>query len=247
MEKIRTGIVNYLNAKPLLYGLSRMPVRNRIELVPGYPSYIARLLQQGSIDLGLIPIAAIPSIPGARLVGNYCIGTNGDIATVALFSDVPLSEIKKILLDYQSGTSVALLRYLLKEHWQIAPEMQVAAGEEYLDEIGGSTAGLVIGDRAFSLWKKYPYCYDLGAEWKKFTGMPFVFAAWVSRRPLPEELIRMFDNANEEGLAHLDEIVADTPFALFDLKEYYTRYVSYRLDEEKRKAIEYFLQVIRSL
>ncbi|HRE37383.1 MAG TPA: menaquinone biosynthesis protein [Chitinophagaceae bacterium] len=247
MEKIRVGIVNYLNTKPLIYGLDKPPVANLIELVGDYPSRVAELLIKGEVDIGLIPVAVIPQLPTAHVVGNYCIGTEGEIASVALFSEVPMYEIKKVYLDYQSRTSVALLKYLMKEYWGINPEIVEAVDEDYRKEIKGTTAGLVIGDRALEQRKISTFIYDLGSEWRKITGLPFVFAAWVSLKPLPQDFITLFDKANAEGLLHIDEIVLNTPYELYDLKKYYQLHLSYDLDDAKQRGMNHFLSVIKEI
>lgn len=247
MEKIRVGIVNYLNTKPLIYGLDKPPVASLIELVGDYPSRVAELLIKGEVDIGLIPVAVIPQLPSAHVVGNYCIGTEGEIASVALFSEVPMYEIKKVYLDYQSRTSVALLKYLMKEYWGINPEIVEAVDEDYRKEIKGTTAGLVIGDRALEQRKISTFIYDLGSEWRKITGLPFVFAAWVSLKPLPQDFITLFDKANAEGLLHIDEIVLNTPYELYDLKKYYQLHLSYDLDDAKQRGMNHFLSVIKEI
>lgn len=247
MKKIRVGIVNYLNTKPLLYGLEKAPVAGQIELIGDYPARIAQLLTEGAIDVGLIPVAVIPQLPSAHIVGDYCIGAEAEIASVALFSEVPMAEIKKVYLDFQSRTSAALLQYLMKEYWGISPEIVQATNEDYRKEIKGTTAGLVIGDRALEQRRISTFIFDLGSEWRKLTGLPFVFAAWVSTKPLPEEFIRLFNAGNAAGLQHLDEIVAANPYTLFDLKKYYTLHLSYHLDEPKRKGMAHFLEVIKDL
>jgi chorismate dehydratase len=247
LEKIRTGIVNYLNTRPLIYGLEKPPVSERIELIGDYPSRIAAKLINGEIDLGLIPVAVIPQLPESHIVGDYCIGAEGEIASVALFSEVPMQEVEKVYLDYQSRTSVALLRFLMKEYWGISPEIIHAEGEDYREKIQGTTAGLVIGDRALEQRKISTFIYDLGSEWRKITGLPFVFAAWVSTRPLPEDFITDFNQGNALGLEKIDEIVAANPYPLFDLKKYYTLHLSYQLDEAKKKGMQRFLEVIRDL
>ncbi|MEO6613237.1 MAG: menaquinone biosynthesis protein [Chitinophagaceae bacterium] len=244
-NKIKVGIVNYLNTKPLVYGLERSPVRDRIELIGDYPSRLAQMLMDNEIDVGLIPVAVLPKLAEYHIVGNYCIGTEGEIASVALFSEVPMDEIKKVYLDYQSRTSVALLRYLMKEYWGISPEIVESVDEDYRKEIKGTTAGLVIGDRAFEQRKISTFIYDLGSEWRSITGLPFVFAAWVSTKPLPEDFIKLFDAANAMGLGHIDEIVAEASFGLYDLKKYYTLHLSYILDDKKRKSLQKFLELIR--
>jgi chorismate dehydratase len=246
LDKIKVGIVNYLNTRPLVYGLERPPVSEKIELIGDYPSRIADMLKDNSIDVGLIPVAVIPELKEYYIVGNYCIGAEAEIASVALFSEVPMNEIKRVYLDYQSRTSVELLKFLMKEYWGINPEIIKAENEDYRKEIKGDTAGLVIGDRALEQRKISTFIYDLGSEWRSITGLPFVFAAWVSTRPLPPDFIEMFDQANAEGLKHIDEIVAANPFDLYDLKKYYTLHLSYYLDEKKKRGLEKFLQVISS-
>lgn len=244
-KKIRVGIVNYLNTRPLIYGLERNPISDMIELVGAYPSKLSKMLANDEIDVGLIPVASIPDLPEYHIVGDHCIGAESEIASVCLFSEVPMSSIKTVLLDYQSRSSVALLKWLMKEYWGIHPEIVQASDENYRDEIKGTTAGLVIGDRALEQRKISTYIYDLGSEWRAITGLPFVFAAWVSVKPLPEDFIRVFDAANEEGLSHIDEIVASLDYPTYDLRKYYTLHLSYNLDERKREGMETFLRYIR--
>ena len=243
-KKIRVGIVNYLNTKPLIYGLQKPPISEQIELVGDYPARLAEMLIKGEIDLGLIPVAVIPQLPSYHIISDYCIGTEGEIASVALFSEVPMNEIRKVYLDYQSRTSVELLKYLMKEYWGISPKIVEATNEDYRKEITGTTAGLVIGDRALEQRKISTFIYDLGSEWKSITGLPFVFAAWVSTKKLPDDFISLFNEANAMGLQRIDEIVANESFDLYDLKKYYTLHLSYRLDERKKRGMEQFLQVI---
>ncbi|HVT85800.1 MAG TPA: menaquinone biosynthesis protein [Chitinophagaceae bacterium] len=244
MGKIRVGTVNYLNTKPLEYGLKKPPVMNMIELIEDYPAHLADMLMLGKIDVGLIPVAAIPKLSEYHIVGDYCIGTEGEVASVCLFSEVPVEEIKKVYLDYQSRSSVALLKWLMKEAWGNDAELVLAKDENYRNEIRGTTAGLVIGDRALAQRKISTFIYDLGLEWKKVTGLPFVFAAWVSTKKLPDEFVAIFNKANALGLEHLDEIVAANPFEIYDLKKYYTIHINYSLNENKRKAMQKFLELI---
>lgn len=242
--KIRVGIVNYLNTKPLLYGLQKPPISEKIELIGAYPAKLAQMLAADEIDLGLIPVATIPEFPTYHIIGNHCIGTEGEIASVCLFSDVPINEIKKVWLDYQSRSSVALLKWLMKEYWGIDPEILQAADESFLNEIKGTTAGLVIGDRALQQRRISTFIYDLGSEWRAITGLPFVFAAWISKKPLSEDFIIEFDKANALGLQYIDEIVAGEKYDLYDMKKYYNLHLSYKLDERKMKGIERFLQIV---
>jgi chorismate dehydratase len=244
-NKIKVGIVSYLNTRPLIYGLKLPPIANEIELIEDTPAALAELLKHDKIDLGLIPVAAIPELRDYYIVGNYCIGTETEVATVCLFSEVPLNEIKKVYLDYQSRTSVALLKWLMQEYWGIQPELIQATDESYREKITGTTAGLVIGDRAFEQRKISTFIYDLASEWRSITGLPFVFAAWISNKPLPEDFIDRFNRANALGLEHIAEITKAQQFDLFDLNKYYNLHLSYQLDERKRKGMHLFLQVIQ--
>ncbi len=243
-NKLRVGIVNYLNTKPLLYGLKLPPVSEQIELIEDHPAHLAEMLKNDEITLRLIPVAALPDLSEYFIVGDHCIGTEGEVASVCLFSEVPMKEIKRVYLDYQSRTSVELLKWLMKESWGINPEIKQATDESYRQKIKGTTAGLVIGDRALEQRKISTFIYDLGSEWRAITGLPFVFAAWVSKTPLPEAFVRIFDEANAMGLSHIDEIVRETPFELYDLKKYYTIHLSYGLDERKKQGLQKFLSNI---
>jgi chorismate dehydratase len=242
-NRIRVGAVSYLNTKPLLYGIEHSEVRHWIDLSVDYPSEVARKLKADEIDIGLIPIAILPELSEYYIDADYCIGANGPVGSVGIYSDVPLEQVDTILLDYQSRTSVALTRILLKHYWKLKPEL-VAAQTGYLAQIGGSTAGVVIGDRAFMQKKVSKYEYDLADAWKKMTGLPFVFAAWVSNKELPEEFIDAFNRANEWGLLHIKEVVAANPFEHYDLLNYYRQNISYRLDEAKRLGMKKFLEFL---
>ena len=244
MDKIRVGIVNYLNTRPLIYGLENGPIKEEIELIGAYPAKLAEMLRDGQVDIGLIPIAAIPGLGEWHLVGNYCIGANGEVASVCLFSEVPMQDIKKVYLDYQSRSSVTLLKWLMREYWGINPELVAARDESYRHEIKGTTAGLVIGDRALEQRKVSTYIYDLASEWKAITGLPFVFAAWVSKKPFPESFVKKFDDANGMGMKKIEEIVAQLSYTTYDLRKYYTIHLDYILDEKKREGMNKFLQVV---
>ena len=245
IKKIKVGIVSYLNARPLVYGLKLPPIVNDIELIEDTPARLAELLSNNEIDIGLVPVAAIPELEKYFIAGDYCIATETEVASVCLFSEVPLHKIGTVYLDYQSRSSVVLLKWLIKEYWGIHPEIIQATDDSYRKKIQGTTAGLVIGDRAFEQRKISTFIYDLASEWRYITGLPFVFAAWISIKPLPLSFIQQFNEANAIGLNHIDEIVEALQFELFDLKKYYRLHLSYVLDERKKKGMELFLKCIK--
>jgi chorismate dehydratase len=239
--------VNYLNTKPLLYGIKRSIVFNDIELIEDYPARVAQMVLDGSADVGLIPVAIIPQLKESHIITDYCIGCDGAVASVCIFSEVPIEKVENIYLDYQSRTSVLLAKILLKEYWKSDAAFIDAKGEEYRNEIKGSTAGLVIGDRALEQRLQSKCIYDLGEAWKAHTGLPFVFAAWVSNKKLPQDFIEKFNDANKFGLQHLKEVISEntSASALFDLNQYYNEKVSYVIDDLKRKALQVFLERIK--
>ncbi len=246
MNKIKVGAVSYYNTRPLIYGFQHGMMKDAIELTEDYPAHIAAMLLNNEIDVGLVPVAIIPRLKEHYIISDYCIGTTGEVASVCLFSDVPIEEAKEVLLDYQSRTSVRLAKILLKEYWKINP-LLTDAKADFRDHIKGTTAGLVIGDRAFEQRKVSPYVYDLGKAWRDLTGLPFVFAAWISNKKLDDVFIAGFNAATGAGMKVIDEIVAQNPYSLFDLKKYFTQYISYTLDDKKKAGLNLFLEKIEML
>ncbi len=241
MEKLKVVAVSYLNTKPLLYGLLKSNLDQIIDLDLQMPSVCAQRLKSGEADIGLVPVAVIPEIEGARIISDYCIGADGKVDTVCVYSEVPLQQVTALILDYHSRTSVQLVQILLRDYWKLAPKL-VAGQKGFENQIGGTTAGLVIGDRTIGLDRKYPFVYDLAEAWKAHTGLPFVFAAWVSRVDLPDEFLTQFNAALASGLEFLPQLILllQSPDPDFDLTHYFTSSISYHLDTPKREALELF-------
>ncbi len=214
-----------------------------MELVEDYPASIAAMLLKGTIDAGLVPVVVLPKMDKHFIISEYCIGTEGDVASVCLFSDVPLHKIEKVFMDYQSRTSVALCKILLKHFWKIDPLIE-GAPKNYREKIQGTTAGVVIGDRALEQRIKAPFIYDLGGAWKEMTGLPFVFAAWVANKELPADFIKLFNEMNKVGLDNIDMVLKNYHFPFYDLKKYYTQNISYILTQDKLKGMNLFLKML---
>jgi chorismate dehydratase len=241
VQKIKVGAVSYLNTKPLIYGFEQGMMAGEIELTIDYPSNIAQKLLTNEIDIGLVPVAILPKMKEYHILSGYCIGCEGPVASVCLFSDVPLDEIKTVLLDYQSRTSVALLKILLKEYWKLSPQF-LSAEEGFEKNIKEKTAALVIGDRALALNKAFNYVYDLGEAWLNFTKLPFVFAAWIANKKYLPEFEDRFDKATGLGLNHLDDIIQQNKFTHFNLQNYYNSNISYLLNSGKKQGLDLFLK-----
>lgn len=245
-RKIRIGAVSYLNTKPLIYGLSRLPIKDEIILISDYPANIASKLQNDEIDIGLIPVAAINKLKEHHIIGSHCIGCDGPVHSVAIFSECPISEVKTILLDYQSRTSVMLAKILIGEYWNITPEFRETNSEHFRDQIKGNVAAVIIGDRALEQKKHSKYMYDLGEAWLAYTGLPFVFAVWVSNKPIDKTFIKKFDDANQLGLNEIAKVISLEKNAPEDLFEYYTKYIQYKFDENKKRGLDLFLKKLQS-
>lgn len=240
-EKLKVGAVSYLNTKPLIYGFEQGMMQDEMELVIDYPSNIARALLNNQIDIGLVPVAIIPELKQHFIVSDYCISSDGAVESVGIFSEVPITEIETLLLDYQSRTSVMLAQVLLKEYWKLNPLIK-KAGPEFEQQIKDKIAAVVIGDRALQQHAHSQYYYDLGLAWKEHTGLPFVFAAWVSNKEIDGGFVKKFNTANAYGLARIDEVIAKQQVPNVNLQAYYTRFIQYRLNDEKKVSLQLFLE-----
>jgi chorismate dehydratase len=240
-QKIQVGVVSYLNTRPLTYGLMHTPFSEEIELIYDTPSGLAQSMKNGKLDISLLPVAAIAELDQPKIITSYGIASENEVASVCIFSEVPIEQISTIYLDYQSRTSNMLARILLKEYWKINPEIKMATAG-YESQIKASTGGLIIGDRALKHRSKFPYVYDLATAWKKMTGLPFVFAVWVTQQEQDASFLIRFNTALGEGMNHISVLVKEANFAEYPLETYYTKNISYPLTPDMRESIELFSQ-----
>jgi len=248
-DKIKISVVSYLNSKPFLFGIEQSAIRKQIDLQLDIPSVCARKLVDNQVDIGLVPVAIIPSLKEHFIIGDYCIGAMGNVSSVMLYSEVPLNEMKQVLLDYQSRTSVTLVKVLAKEYWHISPEW-VPASEHFENQIKGTTAAVIIGDRTFGLNNKYKYVYDLSGEWQKFTKLPFVFACWVANKRLPDAFVSEFNAALKYGIEHRGALIEELRAAKIyktDVEYYLKNSISYNYDSDKKRALTLFLELAAKL
>ena len=239
--------MSYLNTKPLLYGLEHGQMSNEVELVLDYPANLVRLLQSNQIDIGLIPVGALPSLGDYHIISDYCIGTEGEVASVAVFSEVSMEEIDTVLLDYQSRSSVMLCKILFEKHWKKKVQFIDAKDESYIDNIRGNVAGLVIGDRALKIRDKFKFKFDLGLAWKEMTGLPFVFAVWVRKKEISGEFIPLFNEANGMGLSKINLIIDHNNESSYPMDMYFRKNISYRLTGGMRESMSLYLSFLKNI
>jgi chorismate dehydratase len=249
--KKRVSAISFYNTLPFVYGLKNSEILSEIELTYDYPSLIAEKLEKGTTDIGIVPIAAISGIKNAEVFTNYCISADGPARTVILASECPPEEIKEIILDYQSRTSVMLIQVIAREFWKLNVSFRKGAPGYEKTEIKGNTAAIVIGDKAFLVENKYKYKYDLAEVWKKYTGLPFVFATWVCNCKLEDKFISSFNEAMKFGLNHIPEAAATAVFngqtSISNIEYYLKNNMSYVLDNRRREAMKLFLKMVREL
>jgi chorismate dehydratase len=247
MNKINLSAVSYLNTKPFIFGIQHSPVIDQINLSLDNPADCAKKLIQKTVDIGLIPVVAIAEIQSAEIISDFCIGTVGAVGSVLLVSEVPLSKIKSIFLDYQSRTSVELLQVLIDQFWKINVTL-LPSSKGFESEISGLTAGLIIGDRALQVKNKYNYIYDLGLAWYEFTQLPFVFACWVRNKKINDLFIKQFNQALSSGVSEIDSLIAQNPelIATFpNVAEYLKSQIHYHFDPQMKKGLNLFLQFLK--
>jgi chorismate dehydratase len=247
VKKIRISAVSYTNTKPFIYGIEHTPVIAQIDLSLDMPSDCAQKLIDDKVDIGLIPVAATLNLPEWHIVSDYCIGANGAVNSVFIFSNCDIREVKTVQLDPQSRSSNNLGRVLLKNFWKIGPQLVINA-PDYAESTDSHTAFVQIGDRTFGKKQKFKYVYDLAEEWKKMTGLPFVFAAWISNKPIPSEFTEEFNKGLKFGLEHRPELLKELPKRDdFDLEDYLMHKLDFNLTEDKKKALYLFLDYIKAL
>lgn len=241
MNKIKISAVAYTNTKAFIYGLEHSDIINKIDLSLDIPSDCAAKVISGEVDMGLMPVAAIPLVPNANIVADYCIGSNGAVNSVFIFSDVPVQEIKTLRLDSHSRTSNNLAKVLLKFYWKQEVEFTT-------DPNVKTDAIVLIGDRTFGKKDDYAFAYDMGQEWKNFTGLPFMYAAWVANKEISQEFKAEFNAAMKLGLDHRQDVLKDLPkVEKFDLEDYLYHKLQFDVTEDRKKALQLFLSYIEEL
>jgi len=241
LNNIKISAVAYTNTKAFIYGLEHSDIINKIDLSLDIPSECAAKVISGEVDLGLMPVAAIPFVPNANIVADYCIGSDGAVNSVFIFSDVPVAEIKTLRLDAHSRTSNNLAKVLLKFHWKLGVEFTT-------DPTVKTDAIVLIGDRTFGKKEDFTFVYDMGEEWKNFTGLPFMYAAWVANKEISQEFKTEFNAALKFGLAHRNEVLKDLPqIPNFDLEDYLYHKLQFDVTDDRKRAMNLFLAYIEQL
>jgi chorismate dehydratase len=202
-ESLSLGVVSYLNVAPIIAGLE---ADSSFRLVPEVPSQVAESLHAGRIDLGTIPSIEY-AFGDYAIVPGIGIGSRGPVRSVCLFHSVPLDTVRRVALDTSSRTSVALAKILLRARLGRDPEY-VSMGPSLDSMLAAADAALLIGDPALYCESELPRL-DLGEEWTRTTGLPFVYAFWAGRPGVvsPAEVVRLQESL-QQGLLAIPAIAA---------------------------------------
>lgn len=241
-------MVSYLNSKPFLLGMELANLLENIELHLEIPSKTAKKLIENQVDIALVPVAVLPQLTNVNIITDFCIGADGAVDSVFLFSNEPVNELKTIYLDAHSRTSANLLKILLKKHWkhQVKFIENTNVQAQFIrDDIGC----LIIGDKSIPLRNQFKYQYDLANEWKTWTNLPFTFAVWVAKHGTELEKIKQLNQALQLGIQNINKVIPlyKNLYPNFDLNYYLTQNISYHFDEDKRKSFHLFLEELKSI
>lgn len=203
--RIRVGAVAYLNSKPLTWLLADLAPQ--AEILLDLPSRLADGLAAGRLDVALVPSIEYFRDPTYAIVSDACVACDGPVRSIKLYGRVPVERIRTLALDEGSRTSAAMTRILLKERFGLEPKLEQLPIGGSLDDTSAD-AVMLIGDRGMiPVDGEFRFVWDLGEEWSRWTGLPFVFAMWIARSGVD---LRGLDDAlaaaRDQGIDRLPEI-----------------------------------------
>ena len=243
----RIGYMPYLNSAVFYEKLEG----DWFDLIELPPRNMADAMIKGELDAGPLPIAEVLRMQGDVVTGTLGVASDGPARSVLLFSDVPVEEMsgKSVAVTGHTSTSVQLLRILFADHWDASDVKLLGPAEDCVAE-------LLIGDAALKKFhgdEKRRFVYDLSFEWKRLTGLPFVFARWVARgdatRPELGRFAETLHRSFSYGMSRIDEIAARKPITSMsteDVKTYISGF-TYELGETELEAIDEFQSRLSAL
>jgi len=246
MSPLQLSVVQYLNTVPLIWGMLHGRQQGKFELHLTVPSGCADAIAQHQADVGIVSSIEYQRIDGVEILPGMSIASKYEVKSVLLLSNKPLAQVQTVALDESSRTSAALVRILMQKFYARRVTFSPAPPEPG-EMLQRADAALLIGDPALA-YQGPAEIYDLACEWRKFTGLPFVFAVWMGRSGLSlGKHHAAFADSLEFGLAHIDDIAAEyapklgmTPSAV---RVYLTRNIDYSLDEENQQGLKLFYKL----
>jgi chorismate dehydratase len=239
----------YLNSAPLIWSFIHGEKSRTAQLITdAAPARCADMLARGTAEAALVPVIEYQRIPEILIVPNVCVGSRERVRSVVLATRVAeLKDVRRVALDTSSRTSATLIRIIFREFLGFEPEWSPSAPN--LDAmLKENDAALLIGDPAMTFPRENLRVYDLASLWREQTGLGFVFAMWMVREEAAEGVRPIdFAGARDEGLARVEEIIADYERSLrlppSELREYLLENISFTLDAEMRAGLDLFYKL----
>ncbi len=247
----RVSVVQYLNTAPLIWGMLKGDQQGKYDLDFTTPAKCADDLRRRAAAVGIIPSIEYQRMDRLRVLPGCSIASKGVVKSVLLLSKVPIEEVKTVALDNSSRTSAALVRVLLQKFYS-RPLSVAAADPEPAKMLENADAALLIGDPALTFEGGALKVYDLASEWKKLTGLPFVFAVWAGHEDAGlGRFGEDFEASRDYGLQHLDDIAREYApklgLAREAVKVYLKENIDYSLDEENLKGLQLFYRLAHEI
>lgn len=240
----KVSVVQYLNTVPLIWGMLHDKQQGKYDLSFTTPAGCAEAVRMRQADIGIIPSIEYHRMDRVQILAGISIASKAEVKSVLLLCKLPFEKVQNVAVDNSSRTSAALFRILSRKFYRRTMNI-IPSAPRPLEMLKRADAALVIGDPALTFDGQVPEVLDLAAEWRKFTGLPFVFALWVGHEDLMLAKIRKdFQESRDYGLVHLDDIAAEYSPKLnmkpSGVKVYLTENIDYSLDEDNLKGLRLF-------
>ena len=259
MPRLRVSAISFLNTAPLMWDFDHGELRREYEVDYTLPAICAEMLRQGTADIGIIPVAAYGNIPDLVVIPDVAIAARGPVGSILLISKVPVDQITSVAVDTSSRTSVALLQVLFNRYYLRSAHLPdfKPMRPKLKPMLEACDAALLIGDEALlgakDVRKQDFQIFDLAAEWKRFTGKPFVFAFWAVRKSSLEArdsgtVVRAFQQSRDHGLEaeNIQKISQEWSVRLGlpedEIVSYLTANIYYYLDSDCMQGLALFYE-----
>lgn len=239
---------SYLNSAPLIWSFLHGSKRGGVDFIEAVPSRCAELLAHEKVEGALIPVIEYQRTAGGLLVPDVCVGSQKEVLSVVLVAkDTELDQVRSVALDESSRTSATLVKIIFREFLDVEPEWTVRT-PNLAEMLEKNDAALIIGDPGMTFPRTGLKIWDMANVWRTYTGLGFVFAMWMIADRSVERARRIdFAGARDEGVAHIEEIVAEyekkIPMPVSDLRKYLTENIVFSVDESMKRGLELYFEL----
>ena len=239
---------SYLNSAPLIWSFLNGSKRGQVGFVEAVPARCAQLLAQAEVEGALVPVIQYQRIAGGALVRDVCVGSQKEVLSVVLVSkDTELEKVRTVALDESSRTSATLVKIIFREFLDHEPAWTVRT-PNLAEMLERNDAALIIGDPGMTFPREGLKVWDMASLWRKYTGLGFVFAMWMVRDEALERARDVdFAGARDEGIAHVDDIVAEyeskIPMPVSELRKYLTENIVFRVDDSMQRGLQLYYEL----